>query len=79
MNERLVKLIVEMLGVKAEEVQPLVNFKDDLGADSLDMVEMAMALEDEFRIEIADEDLGKLKTVHDVNVYLTTRGCIVSP
>ncbi len=63
-------IIAEQLGVKPEEVTPNASFVDDLGADSLDTVELIMALEEEFNIEIPDEDAEKMKTVGDVNKYI---------
>ena len=57
------KVIVDKLGVKEEEVKPEATFVDDLGADSLDLVELIMALEDEFDIEIPDEAAEKIRTV----------------
>ena len=58
-------IIAEQLGVKPEEVTPNASFVDDLGADSLDTVELIMALEEEFNVEIPDEDAEKMKTVGD--------------
>jgi acyl carrier protein len=60
---RVVKVTVEELDVKAEEVLPSASFTEDLGADSLDVVELVMALEDEFGVEIPDEDVSDIKTV----------------
>jgi len=68
--ERVQKIIVERLGVDAEEVTPEASFKDDLGADSLDVVELVMELEDEFNIEISDEDAEKVTTVGEVVKYI---------
>jgi len=67
---KITKVIVEKLGVKAEQVKPEASFVDDLGADSLDQVELIMALEDEFDIEIPDEDAEKLKKVSDALSYV---------
>lgn len=67
-------IIVEQLGVDPEKVKPEASFIDDLGADSLDIVELVMAMEEEFDIEIPDEDAEKLKTVQDVSNYLATKG-----
>lgn len=67
-------VIVEQLGVDAEKVKPEASFIDDLGADSLDIVELVMAMEEEFDVEIPDEEAEKLKTVKDVVSYLTTKG-----
>ena len=63
-------IIAEQLGVKPEEVTPTASFVDDLGADSLDTVELIMALEEEFNIEIPDEDAEKMKTVGDAIKYI---------
>lgn len=68
--ERVQKIIVERLGVDAEEVTPEASFKDDLGADSLDVVELVMELEDEFNLEISDEDAEKVTTVGEVVKYI---------
>ena len=62
-EERVKKIIVEQLGVKEEEVKPEASFVDDLGADSLDTVELVMALEEEFDTEIPDEEAEKITTV----------------
>jgi len=59
--------ISEQLGVAADEVTPEASFIEDLGADSLDIVELVMALEEEFNIEISDEDAEKIRTVKDVS------------
>ena len=66
-------LIAEQLGVEPGEMRPDANILEDLGADSLDVVEMVMALEDAFDIEIADEDAESMRTVGDVEAYLTKR------
>ncbi|MEW6544520.1 MAG: acyl carrier protein [Nitrospirota bacterium] len=62
-EERVKKIIAEQLGVEEDEVTPEAKFVDDLGADSLDTVELVMALEEEFDIEIPDEDAEKILTV----------------
>ncbi|MBI6545966.1 MAG: acyl carrier protein [Cyanobacteria bacterium NC_groundwater_1444_Ag_S-0.65um_54_12] len=67
---KLKKLVVEQLGVSAEEVTTDANFQEDLGADSLDTVELVMALEEEFEVEIPDEDAEKLTTVSKVLEYI---------
>lgn len=67
-------IIVEQLGVDAERVKPEASFIDDLGADSLDIVELVMAMEEEFDIEIPDEAAEKLRTVGDVTKYLQSKG-----
>lgn len=64
--------IAEQLGVAADEVTPDSSFIEDLGADSLDIVELVMALEEEFNIEISDEDAEKIRTVKDVVGYIET-------
>jgi len=67
---RVKKIIIEQLGVTEPEVIPAANFIDDLGADSLDTVELVMALEEEFEIEIPDEDAEKITTVQAVVDYI---------
>ena len=62
-EERIKKIIAEQLGVEEEDVIPEAKFVEDLGADSLDTVELVMALEEEFEIEIPDEDAEKIQTV----------------
>ncbi|MDO8427515.1 MAG: acyl carrier protein [Deltaproteobacteria bacterium] len=64
------KIIIDQLDVTEEEVAPQASFVDDLGADSLDTVEMVMAFEEEFSIEIPDEDAEKIKTVQDAVDYI---------
>lgn len=64
------KIIIDQLDVTEEEVTPAASFVDDLGADSLDTVEMVMAFEEEFNIEIPDEDAEKIKTVQDAVEYI---------
>jgi acyl carrier protein len=68
--EKITEIIVEQLGVKPEEVTPEASFVDDLGADSLDTVELVMALEEEFGVEIPDEDAEKIQTVGDAIKYI---------
>ena len=68
--DRVRAIIAEQLGVKIEEVTDSASFIEDLGADSLDTVELVMALEEEFGIDIPDEDADKIKTVGDVMEYL---------
>ena len=68
--ERVTKLVCEQLGVKEEEVTPEASFVEDLGADSLDTVELVMALEEEFETEIPDEEAEKITTVKEAIVYI---------
>jgi acyl carrier protein len=65
-EERVIKIIAEQLSVDAADVVPSASFTDDLGADSLDLVELIMAMEEEFDIKIEDEQAEKIKTVKDV-------------
>tara|TARA_Y100001949_G_C15906930_1_gene295138 strand:- start:584 stop:865 length:282 start_codon:yes stop_codon:yes gene_type:complete len=69
-EERVKKIVAEQLGVKEEDVKPESSFVDDLGADSLDTVELVMALEEEFETEIPDEDAEKLTTVQVAIDYI---------
>ncbi len=69
-EERVKKIVVEQLGVKEEEVGSEASFVDDLGADSLDTVELVMALEEEFKIEIPDEEAEKITTVKQAVDYV---------
>ena len=69
-EEKVRGIIVEQLGVDPEEVIPGASFVDDLGADSLDTVELVMALEEEFHLEISDEDAEKITTVGDAVKYI---------
>ncbi|ASP39877.1 acyl carrier protein [Bacterioplanes sanyensis] len=69
-EERVKKIVCEQLGVKEEDVKPASSFVDDLGADSLDTVELVMALEEEFETEIPDEDAEKLTTVQEAIDYI---------
>jgi acyl carrier protein len=70
-EERVKKIVVEQLGVKEEEVSSESSFVDDLGADSLDTVELVMALEEEFETEIPDEDAENITTVKQATDYVT--------
>jgi acyl carrier protein len=70
-EKRVIEIIVEQLGVSEEEVTLEASFIDDLGADSLDLVELIMAMEEEFSLEISDEDAEKIQTVQDVVNYIT--------
>jgi acyl carrier protein len=72
-EEKIIDIIVDKLGVERAEVTPEAVFVDDLGADSLDLVELIMAMEEEFGMEIADEDAEKLRTVQDVISFVTAR------
>ena len=77
--ERLKKIVVEQLGVDEDEVKPEASFVDDLNADSLDLVELIMSMEEEFSkegrtIEISDEDAEKIRTVQDAIDYLRDNG-----
>lgn len=74
MLEKIQELVAEGLGVDAEKVVPEASFKDDLGADSLDLFEMVMSLEDEFNVSIPTEDLEKFVTVQDVIDYIEEQG-----
>ena len=69
--ERVKAIIVEQLGVPADDVNDGASFIEDLGADSLDIVELVMALEEEYDIEISDEDAEKILTVGDAMKYIT--------
>jgi len=70
-NERVIKMVAEQLGVKEEDVKPDSSFVEDLGADSLDTVELIMALEEEFDTEIPDEEAEKLASVQDAISYIS--------
>ena len=74
MFEKMKELIAEQLNCDAAEITAETSFKDDLGADSLDLFELVMALEDEYNIEIPAEELTELATVGDVIEYLKGRG-----
>ncbi len=69
-EKRVKEIIVEQLGVNESEVTPEAKFVDDLGADSLDLVELVMALEEEYNIEISDEEAEKILTVGDAIEYI---------
>jgi acyl carrier protein len=69
-EKRVKEIIVEQLGVNESEVTPEAKFVDDLGADSLDLVELVMALEEEYNMEISDEDAEKILTVGDAIEYI---------
>ena len=70
--EKVKSIIVEQLGVEADEVTMEASFTDDLGADSLDIVELVMAMEEEFEVEIPDEEAENIKTVGDAINYINT-------
>lgn len=70
MLDKVKEIIVEQLGVEAEQIKMDSNFIDDLGADSLDTVELIMSFEEEFEVEIPDTDAEKIKTVKDVIDYI---------
>ncbi|MCX6113836.1 MAG: acyl carrier protein [Proteobacteria bacterium] len=72
-SERVKSIIVDQLGVSLEEVTPQASFIEDLGADSLDIVELIMALEEEYEMEIPDEDAEKIQTVDDVTKYIQSK------
>ncbi|MFO7937409.1 MAG: acyl carrier protein [Kiritimatiellia bacterium] len=74
LEDKVQEIIVEQLGVNAEQVTPEASFIDDLGADSLDTVELIMAFEEEFGAEIPDEDAEKLTSVGKVLEYLNEKG-----
>jgi acyl carrier protein len=70
LEDRVTEIIVDQLGISAEEVVPEASFIDDLGADSLDIVELVMAMEEEFNVEIPDEDAERIQTIGDAISYL---------
>lgn len=72
-DERVKTIVVEQLGVKPEQVVPAASLIDDLGADSLDTVELVMALEEEFETEIPDEEAEKIRTVGQIMEYIKAR------
>ena len=69
-EQKVKQIIVEQLGVDESQVDSSASFVDDLGADSLDIVELVMALEEEYGMEISDEDAEKIRTVKDVVTYI---------
>ena len=73
-EDRVKSIIVEQLGVDADEVQPDASFVEDLGADSLDTVELIMAFEEEFGVEISDDEAEKIRKVKDAVDYIEKRG-----
>ncbi len=70
MEERIKEIIADQLGIDVSQIKPESKFVDDLGADSLDVVELIMAFEEEFDVEIPDEDAEKIQTVADVINYI---------
>lgn len=72
-EERIKKIVCDQLAVEPDKVVPSASFVDDLGADSLDIVELIMAMEEEFDIDIPDEDAEKIKTVNNVIAYISSR------
>ena len=68
--ERVAEIIVEQLGVSHEEISPDASFVEDLGADSLDIVELVMAMEEEFDVEIPDDDAARIERIRDAVAYL---------
>lgn len=73
-EDKVKDIIVEQLGVNPEQVTPTAKFIEDLGADSLDTVELVMAFEEEFNVEVPDEEAEKLQTVGDVVKYIEEKG-----
>jgi acyl carrier protein len=74
LEERVIEIIMEQLDVTREECVPEASFIDDLGADSLDLVELIMEMEENFGLQISDEELEKIRTVQDVVNYLKSKG-----
>ena len=74
LEERVIKLVMEQLDVTREECVLEASFIDDLGADSLDLVELIMEMEEAFGIEIADEELEKIRTIKDVIDFIKSKG-----
>ena len=70
MKKRIVEIIATQLGIDQADITPQANVVDDLGADSLDVVELIMALEEEFSLEIPDEEAEKIKNVQDIFTYM---------
>jgi acyl carrier protein len=71
-EQKVKNIIADQLGVGEEEIKPTASFIEDLGADSLDIVELVMAMEEEFEVEIPDEEAENIKTVQDAINYVTT-------
>ncbi len=74
LEEKVIKLVTEQLDVTQEQCVPEASFIDDLGADSLDLVELIMEMEEVFGVEIADEELEKIRTIKDVIDFLQKKG-----
>jgi acyl carrier protein len=74
LEERVIEIIIEQLDVTREECVPEASFIDDLGADSLDLVELIMEMEENFGVQISDDELGKIRTIQDVIEYLKSKG-----
>jgi acyl carrier protein len=72
-EDRIKAIVAEQLGVAEDEVTPEASFTDDLGADSLDIVELVMAIEEEYGIEIPDDDAEKIQTIQDAITYIEER------
>ncbi len=71
-EQKVKNIIADQLGVGEDEIKPAASFIEDLGADSLDIVELVMAMEEEFEVEIPDEEAENIKTVQDAINYVTT-------
>jgi acyl carrier protein len=71
-EQKVKNIIADQLGVGEDEIKPAASFIEDLGADSLDIVELVMAMEEEFEVEIPDEEAENIKTVQDAVNYVTT-------
>ncbi|ABC82517.1 MULTISPECIES: acyl carrier protein [Anaeromyxobacter] len=71
-EQKVKNIIADQLGVGEDEIKPAASFIEDLGADSLDIVELVMAMEEEFEVEIPDEEAENIKTVQDAVNYITT-------
>ena len=71
--DKLKELVVDQLGVEEDEVTMEASMQDDLGADSLDLVDLVMSVEEEFGVKVADEDLENIKTVGDIENYIEDR------
>ena len=70
LEDRIAEIIVEQLGVSREEISPDASFVEDLGADSLDIVELVMAMEEEFDVEIPDDEAARIERIRDAVAYL---------